>query len=115
MNKLLVILAGILVVFELDNIKRFFRSQEDYSHFQQSPVVLYATAWCGYCKKARQFLADYNIEYIEYDIEKSKEGKAQYDELGGRGVPVFLVNNQVVKGYDPNQVLAYLNPDWCNE
>lgn len=111
MNKLLVLLAGILIAFEFDNIKQFVNPASDYSAYQQVPVVLYATSWCGYCKKARQFLADHKIEYVEFDIEKSKEGKAQYDELGGRGVPVFLVNEQVVKGYNPDQVLAYLKAD----
>ncbi|MCO1336986.1 glutaredoxin family protein [Microbulbifer sp. OS29] len=46
-------------------------------------VVLYATKWCGYCKRARQLLRKHDIEYIEYDIEASREGRVQYDRLGG--------------------------------
>ncbi len=46
-----------------------------------------------------------NIEYHEYDIEKSNKGKLQYDSLGGRGVPVLLINGEIVKGYNPQKIL----------
>jgi glutaredoxin len=73
-----------------------------------SDVTLYATSWCGYCRKTRQFLADKGIAYTEYDIEQSAEGRRQYDELGGRGVPVLVVNGTVIHGYGPEKILAAL-------
>lgn len=71
-------------------------------------VVLYATDWCGYCRQARALLAEKGVQYTEYDIEKSAEGKRQYDALGVRGVPVLNINGTVVKGFDRRAILAAL-------
>ena len=62
-------------------------------------VILYATTWCGYCKKTRAFLAKNNIDYIEYDIENSEEGRKQHKALGGNGVPVLDIKGSVIHGY----------------
>lgn len=63
-------------------------------------AVLYATEWCGYCARTRKFFQENNIPFREYDIEKSTEGHAQYEQLGGNGVPVVLIAGQVIHGYD---------------
>jgi mycoredoxin len=75
----------------------------------QGEVILYATSWCGYCRMTRTFLADNGIEYTEYDIEASAEGKRQYDALGVRGIPVLRIRGTLVEGFDPNEILAALH------
>jgi len=72
-----------------------------------SDVVLYSTQSCGYCRKARELMTEKNIPYAEYDIEKSPVYRARWAELGGRGVPVLVVNNNVIHGYRPAQILEY--------
>ena len=37
---------------------------------------------------------------MELDVEKSAEGKQEYRELKGRGVPIILVGDQRMNGYD---------------
>lgn len=74
-------------------------------------VILYGTTWCGYCKKTREFLAENNIAYTEFDIENSDEGRRCYDAINGSGVPVLEVNSTVIRGYAPEAILAALNPD----
>ncbi len=71
-------------------------------------VVLYATSWCGYCQKAREFLARNHIAYKEYDIEKSSEGRRQFKELRGVGVPLILVGTQEIRGWNPTALKAAL-------
>lgn len=65
-------------------------------------VVLYATDWCGYCKKTRQFFKDNNIAYVEFDIEKSAEGKQEYNQLQGKAIPLVVINGKVIRGYNPS-------------
>jgi len=77
----------------------------DYAASHNGKVILYATSWCGYCKKTRELLQANNIDYFEYDIENSEEGNNQYRELGGRGVPLLLINGQVINRYDPAKIL----------
>lgn len=67
-------------------------------------VILYATSWCGYCGKTRDFLQANDIDYIEYDIEESAVGREQYEKLRGHGIPLLLVNGTVVRGYDPERI-----------
>jgi glutaredoxin len=62
-------------------------------------VVMYATDWCPYCKQARQYFARQGIAYREVDIEKSPAGRAEYNRLGGRGVPLIMVGAQRMQGY----------------
>lgn len=84
------------------------RQEQEAAPAPKAEVVMYATAWCPYCKKARDFLRKEGIEYKEYDIEKSQEGRRQHQALGGGGVPVIVVNGTVVRGYNPQGILAAL-------
>ena len=74
-------------------------------------VILYATAWCGYCQKTREFFSKNNIAYVEYDIEKSDRRRREHKRLGGKGVPLVQINGRVIHGYNPKLMLAYLNSD----
>lgn len=72
------------------------------TNMHPNAVVLYATEWCGYCKKTREFFKDNNIAFIEFDVEKSKEGKKEYNQLKGKGVPLVVINGKVIRGYNPS-------------
>lgn len=63
-------------------------------------VVLYGAVWCPYCEQTRQLLASHNIDYCEYDIERSAEGFRQYESLGGGGVPLLMFNDELIRGYN---------------
>jgi glutaredoxin len=65
----------------------------------KTEVKMYATSWCPYCAKARAYFARRGIAYVEVDIEKSREGRAEYDRLGARGIPVILVGQQRMNGF----------------
>ena len=77
----------------------------DYSAAHDVDVLMYGTSWCGYCAKARQLLDEQGITYYEYDIESSNEGYRQFQDLGGKGVPLFQIGGKVVKGFRPDRVL----------
>ncbi len=70
-----------------------------------SEVIMYSTAWCGYCKKARQLFEKNGVVYKEFDIEKSSLANKEMKSMGGHGVPFFLINGEVVKGYNKTKVL----------
>ena len=67
-------------------------------------IVLYGAVWCGYCEQTRQLLASNNVNYCEYDIERSAEGFRQYESLGGGGVPLMLFNGELIQGYNKPQI-----------
>jgi len=109
MKKIIAFVLIIIVIQEWDSINGFINPPPDYSLIDHETVVLYSTSWCGYCEKARTFMDKNGIDYKEYDIEKSREGREQHDALGGGGIPVLLINDEVVRGYDPKKIIKLLN------
>lgn len=66
---------------------------------EKRKVVMFATSWCGYCRRARAHFQKNGILYTEYDIEKNSQAKLEYDRLKGRGVPLIIVGEQVMRGF----------------
>lgn len=91
------------------HIDNFFNGTPEHV-YAESDVVLYATEWCGYCEKTRKLFARHNIPYIEHDIEKSQQGRQEYLQLGGRGVPVVKANGTVIHGYSEQRILSAVRP-----
>lgn len=97
MKKFIFILAAFFL------FQQFYPTKTiDVSPIKHENVILYATDWCGYCKKMRTFLAENNINYIEYDVEKSEEGRKQHAALNASGVPVLDIKGTIIYGYDIN-------------
>ena len=72
-------------------------------HGQQieTPVIMYTTQWCPYCRKARAYFERHKFRYIEYDIEASAENLTKFHDLNGRGVPLILVGDKRMQGFSP--------------
>ncbi|AXS80951.1 glutaredoxin family protein [Dechloromonas sp. HYN0024] len=77
---------------------------------EQPAVVLYATSWCGYCKMTREFFAANGIRYTEQDIEQSSAAYKEHRRLGGNGVPLVVVGDQVIKGWNEGELRQLLGP-----
>jgi len=77
-------------------------------------VIMYSTAHCPHCKRARRWLLEQKIPYKEFDIEKddvaAKElyEKCQAQSIMPGGVPMFDVNGQIVPGFSPEAILQLL-------
>lgn len=71
---------------------------------EKNDIILYGAVWCGYCEQTRQLLAAHNVDYCEYDIERSAEGFRQYETLGGGGVPLMSFNGHVIRGYNKPEI-----------
>ena len=72
---------------------------------QDVNVEIFVTSWCPYCKKLESFLKKNNIPYTRYDVEADAKGAEIFDKIGGTGVPVTRVGNEVIHGYDPDRIL----------
>ncbi|WP_035054382.1 glutaredoxin family protein [Andreprevotia chitinilytica] len=83
----------------------------DYHAFYPNPatkVVLYGTAWCPFCAKAREYLKSKHIAYLDLDVEKQPAAKKQFDQLGGSRFPVVLIGNRKITGFNPGEFDAAL-------
>ncbi|HTS54861.1 MAG TPA: glutaredoxin family protein [Burkholderiales bacterium] len=72
-------------------------------------VRIYSAPWCGYCKKAKAHLAARRVPYDDVDVEASERGRSEFLQLRGRGVPVILVGNQRMDGFDARRLDAMLS------
>ena len=71
-------------------------------------IVLYTTSTCGACKVAKSYFAQKGINYQEIDVTKSSEGAAEFKRLGGRGVPLILVGDKRMEGFNSQALEAML-------
>jgi glutaredoxin len=98
-----VIVAGItLVILFSSNPKPVYCAQA-FAQREQA-VVMFGTSWCRYCGKARQYFDENKIAYCEYDIEASDESEASYRALGGDGVPLILVGETRIIGFNESSL-----------
>jgi glutaredoxin len=83
-------------------------SLSPYFQKKQSKIEVFVTAWCGYCRKLEDFLNRERIPFTKLDIEKNLAAKKRYESLSLRGVPVTLVDGEIIRGYQPEMIQALL-------
>jgi glutaredoxin len=71
---------------------------------QRARVRMFTTAWCGYCNKARAYLRARGTPFQDLDVETSATAKAEFDSIGGKGVPVIFAGNQRMDGYSEKRL-----------
>lgn len=72
------------------------------STVQPVKIILYAIKVCKACDLAREDLVARGLKFTEIDPEQSPEaGKSLLEKHGKVEVPLLLVGNAVVKGYNP--------------
>ena len=109
MKKTLISLAMIfsvigVVVLNWDSVHTLLVSRPNFAAMHKEPVVLYGTSWCANCKQTRAYLRKNKIPFFEYDVEQSPEGQRQFKALQGNGVPLLLVKNNVLRGFNPQAI-----------
>ena len=110
LKKVALVLLVVVVYQNWGKIERVFNPSQMVSEQVRAnaDVVLYATDWCGYCKQTKRFLDSKGIPFKEFDIEKDAEARKTYEALGGRGIPLIDVNGTLIRGFDPDEILAAL-------
>ena len=55
-------------------------------------ILMYSTSWCGDCRRAKNFFAEYGIEYTEINIEQEPKAAEIVRQLNGghQSVPTIL-------------------------
>lgn len=71
--------------------------------FSTVTVEMYMTDWCGYCKKAGEYVRSLGANLVEYNIDKDLDKK---DEMrrksgGAQSVPLLDIHGTIIRGYSP--------------
>ncbi len=68
-------------------------------------VTVYSTKNCPYCRMAKAFLDKHGVPYESIDVgENTDAAKKMIDLSGQRGVPVILVDDEVIIGFDSQRL-----------
>ena len=72
-------------------------------------VTIYSTPTCHFCKQAKEFFKENNVEYTEHDVAADQE-KAQemVTRSGQMGVPVIFIGDDMIIGFDESRVRSLL-------
>ncbi len=72
-------------------------------------VVIYSTPTCHFCKQAKEFFAENNVEYTEYDVAADQEKAQEMVKRSGQmGVPVIFVGEEMTIGFDEGKLREQL-------
>jgi alkyl hydroperoxide reductase subunit F len=68
-------------------------------------VTVYSTKNCPYCRMTKAFLHKHGVPYESIDVgENTDAAKKMIDLSGQRGVPVILVDDEVIIGFDSQKL-----------
>lgn len=87
-------------------------SQGDFAAYYpdaKTRVVVYGTETCPYCAKARAYLRERQVAFGDFDVAKSDKGKQDFAKLGGKAVPVILIGDRQLVGFNQAAIDAALD------
>ena len=68
-------------------------------------VIIYSTPTCPYCKRAKEYLSQKGISYTDYDVASDRDkAKDMIQKSRQMGVPVILVDDQLVAGFNQSKL-----------
>ncbi|HZX50144.1 MAG TPA: glutaredoxin domain-containing protein [Candidatus Paceibacterota bacterium] len=72
-------------------------------------VLMYTTPTCVYCREAKEFFKEHNVEYEEKDVVQDEQARNDMIQKSGQmGVPVIDVNGEIVIGYNKKKLVELL-------
>ena len=64
-------------------------------------VIVYSTPTCPYCKWVKDYLTQKGVSFSDYNVAEDREkAKEMIDKSKQMGVPVIVVDNDVVVGFN---------------
>jgi len=72
---------------------------------KQPKVIIFTTPTCPWCRAAKQYFAQKKIKFTEVDVTRDQRAVKDLIRLTGQtGVPVILINNRPVVGFDKAKI-----------
>lgn len=72
-------------------------------------VEIYSTVTCHFCHLAKDWLTEKNIPFVDYNVGEDVARRKEMMEMTGQlGVPVIKVGNEVMIGFNQDQLAKIL-------
>ncbi|MGB9701705.1 MAG: glutaredoxin family protein [Candidatus Kapaibacteriota bacterium] len=78
---------------------------------QTAKVIIFSTPTCSFCNSAKRYFKEKNIKFKDIDVSKDLVAlkDMQRRTNGNTGVPVILINNRPIIGFDKGKINQLLN------
>jgi len=78
---------------------------------QSAPkVLIFTTPTCSFCTLAKRYFKENRIRFREIDVSKNEAAARDMQRKTGQtGVPVILINNRPVVGFDKTKINKMLS------
>lgn len=74
-----------------------------------SKITVYSTPTCHFCHMAKDFFTANGIVYEDFDVSKDLDKRKEMVEKSGQmGVPVILIDNNLIVGFNKPQIVDLL-------
>lgn len=72
-------------------------------------VEIFSTETCHFCHMAKDWLTSKNVSFVDYNVGSDVEKRKEMMEMTGQlGVPVIRIGNEVMIGFNPDQMAKIL-------
>ena len=75
---------------------------------KQPRITLYSTSSCAHCRQLKQWLQQHRIRFMEMDVQRNRRAFRDFQHHGGRAVPLLLVGERKIQGFNPKQLPSQL-------
>jgi len=72
-------------------------------------VIMFTTQTCSSCKRAKNFLFQNKIQFVQKDINVDVNAREELQRRNIIGVPTFLIGKDYVTGFDPTKILKLVD------
>jgi len=68
-------------------------------------VTVYSTPTCPWCTRAKAYLKELGVDYVEKDVSVDVAAAREMVRLSGQmGVPVLSIDGNIVIGFDKRRI-----------
>ena len=71
----------------------------------QPKVIVFSTPTCSYCNLAKRYFREKKIRFRDVDVSRDQRAAQDMQRRTGQtGVPVILINNRSIIGFDKPKI-----------
>ncbi len=74
-------------------------------------ITVFTTHQCPHCRDLKQYLEKHGLRYREMRIDRDRQAAKAFARLGARSVPVVLVGETRIDGFNRQRLHKLLGQD----
>lgn len=72
---------------------------------KQHKVILFTTPSCSWCRQTKRYFREHKVRFKEIDVSRDQRAAKDIVKMTGQmGVPVVLIDNRPIVGFDKHKI-----------